>query len=98
MDPAPNPPPELKNEEEEDELVLCNILLLNKDEVDEVDEKGLEGFRFEKGELLLALYAINCESPERDTEPDSVSLQLDVENVVIEIEGGVRRSKNRMCQ
>lgn len=50
MDREPNPPPELKNDDAEDEQVLGINLLLINDEDEEVDEYGVDGFRCENGD------------------------------------------------
>ena len=52
--PAPSPPPELKYDEAEEEQERGTIRLLMKEEEDEVEEYGVEGLRYENGELLLA--------------------------------------------
>lgn len=54
MDREPYPLPELKYEDADDEHVRGISLLLINEEAEEVEENGLEGFRYEKGELLLA--------------------------------------------
>ena len=51
---APSPPPELKYDEAEEEQERGTIRLLMKEEDDEVEEYGVEGLRYENGELLLA--------------------------------------------
>lgn len=54
MDRGPSPPPELKYEdaEEEQERGMSRPFINEDDE--EVEEYGVEGFRYENGELLRA--------------------------------------------
>lgn len=55
MDREPSPPPELKNDAAEDEHERGTIRLFMKDEDDDVDDAyGVDGLRYENGELLLA--------------------------------------------
>lgn len=56
MDREPSPFPELKYEEAEVEHERgISRLFMNEEEVDDVDEYGVTGFRYENGELLRAL-------------------------------------------
>jgi hypothetical protein len=52
--PTPSPPPELKNDDADEEHERGTIRLFTKEEDDEVEEYGVEGLRYENGELLLA--------------------------------------------
>lgn len=55
MDRDPSPPPELKNDAAEDEHERGTIRPFMKDEDDDVDDAyGVDGLRYENGELLLA--------------------------------------------
>lgn len=55
MDREPSPFPELTCEEAEEEHERgISRLFMNEEDVDEVEEYGLDGFRYENGELLRA--------------------------------------------
>lgn len=55
MDRELSPPPELKNEAAEEEHERGTIRLFMKEEEDEADDAyGVDGLRYENGELLRA--------------------------------------------
>lgn len=90
MDREPYPLPELKYEEADDEHVRGIILLLISEEVEEVDENGLEGFLCENGELLLAR--------EEDAILESVCACSSLSRWLDDENEQKWKKNNRMCQ